>query len=258
MLVKKDRRRFRQYILTQAESQYKKSAKPYLYTTNEHVSYLGTLIDLVDRYKHTVKETASDDRCNLIEMMAISCVHSKLFFGKSTWTKEGQESTAKQFEAEVNQLYHDWDSLMQTFTLCQRYIDRGTTDLDRTAANAAFTSDGDMIIHYCLGKPWLLPLSHIILTHDAQYQMKGNKKYKKEILLYGNADPLMLSSLPPEKQKKVMKATYSCAFKIRNILRDFFASKGKNTFKTDCKAAFVNYFSEKASKKLGQKVITDD
>ena len=39
------------------------------------------------------------------------------------------------------------------------------------------------LIGHCYEKEWLLPIAHIILIRDAQYQMMGELKYKKEELL---------------------------------------------------------------------------
>lgn len=286
---KKDRRYFQQYLLNQAEFQYKKTARPYLRIDNGHVNYLGTLVDLIDRCEQAVEKNVLGEKSNLVEIMAITYIRPKLLFGKNAWKKENRKGAVKQFESEVIQLYHNWDSLTQVFILCQRYIDRGTTDLDRTTVNADFTSDSDAmgrlenqmnlvyksyycklqahglrdlknptvdenLLHNCLGKPWLLPLAHIILVHDAQYKMKGKQKYKKEVLLNGNADSFELSTLSPEKQKACMQETYACAFEIRDALRSFFESKGENRFKTDCRAAFLYYFNNKKIKETPQDI----
>jgi len=280
--TKKDCRRFQQYIFSLSEKQYKESAAPYLCRDGDTISYLGTLIDLVDRLEQVPCSEDTEDESILTEIMAVSCYRPKLLFSEDSWEKGGHLDATKDFEDCVRSLYRDWDSMIEELSLCQRYIERGTRDLDRPQTRATFTAnheavedlkkkldaiyrsyyfylqaeglcnlkepsvDEGLLIH-CCEKTWLLPLSHVILIHDAQYQMMHKGKYGKKCLLDGSGIPLDFQEIAPSHKEKCNKLAYSCASEIRETLYEFLAP----ALKTDCKAAFSNYFDkEPASKEI--------
>lgn len=98
------------------------------------------------------------------------------------------------------------------------------------------------LLHNCLEKPWLLPLSHVILIRDAQCKMMGQVKYKKEALFFkdGRAKELDLTGLSEQERYSCGTLTYVYTLHVRAA----FAKALDKKLKSDCKAAFANFFKK--------------
>lgn len=77
------------------------------------------------------------------------------------------------------------------------------------------------LVENCYEKEWLLPLAHIILVRDAQYQMLGKKSYKKATLLQPDSLKFTLERTNANVAIPMAEAaliTYNHALDIRNVL----------------------------------------
>lgn len=83
------------------------------------------------------------------------------------------------------------------------------------------------LIENCYEKDWLLPIAHVILIRDAQYQMMGKQKYKKLKLLQQNSLEFKLDCSnkdTPTTMAAAAPTTYAVSLAARNIL-EFYLQK---------------------------------
>lgn len=80
------------------------------------------------------------------------------------------------------------------------------------------------LIGHCYEKEWLLPIAHIILIRDAQYQMMGKSKYAQaELLQPGSSLKFELKAKGPGNLVSMRSAdeiTYEICLEAREILKE--------------------------------------
>lgn len=214
----------------------------------------------------------------LFQALALFCARPKLIFSKKSGS--GGRNTAghdiEKFEKDIECFHRKWTSFVAEIQLCKKYMYRGTRDLDRDATqHEKLTEDEEKqlgeslndiyrayyyelraigldtvstmppsvdskLLHNCLEKQWLLPLAHVILIRDAQCQMMGREKYKKEALFLDDdrAKQLDISRLTDEKKYACGSLTYTYALEIQST----FAKALNGKLKSDCKNAFTHFF----------------
>lgn len=273
--TKKERKAFRKYAGALERAECLKAVAPYI--TDSPEKYLRTLISLVNKLNQSDLPQAEEER--LFQALSLFCVRPKLFF-KSAADREGKntaEHDVEKFEKDVGRFHRKWASFVTEIQLCKRYIHKGTRDLDRDATQirklnttgeeqlaetlkniyhayyyelkavgldivAELPSVDKKLLHNCLEKQWLLPLAHVILIRDAQCQMMGRKKYKKEALLLDDdiAKQLDISGLTEEKKYACGSLTYAYALEIQAALAKTLDGK----LRSDYKNAFAHFFYE--------------
>lgn len=282
--TKKEQKAYRKYVWKLKRAEYQAAAKPYIVETPE--TYIRTLISRIKKLEDTQSNLSQVEKEQLFQALALFCVRPKLFFNKALETdnRHATDKDVKAFEKELRRFDREWASFAAEIQLCKRYMFRGTRDLDRLIGlDVKLTPDeeirlkdilndiyrayyyelkaiglnlstlpsvNDTLLHNCIEKQWLLPLSHVILIRDAQCQMMGRMKYKKEALLLGGSGVTKIdTSNLTEKQKYICgNLTYAYTLNIRAALAK--ALEGK--LRSDIKTAFAHLFHDELKK------ITDE
>ena len=92
---------------------------------------------------------------------------------------------------------------------------------DNSSGNCDEEEYQDSLIENCYEKDWLLPIAHVILIRDAQYQMMGKGKYKKSELLQQGSREFKLDYSNkdiPITMAAAASITYAASLAARNIL----------------------------------------
>lgn len=275
---KREQQKFEHYIYTFIGKAYKKSTAAYFGEAVAH-GYIETILDLAGRLEQlqqvcgAASEQVEVQRWELIQALAIGIRKPKLLFSSNGSVKY---KAVYKFEAMLQKVYREWDAFQEEMDICFHYMERGIVRLNRPAETdclvqerEAMASEIDKVYraYYfqllaldldwkpkipeirmssnlflnITERPWLVPLAHIMLIRDAQFQMMRKEKYKDSELLLGELDFLNMGKPTQEQRKERDGLTIYYAMRIRSILAKYL--KGKK--RTDCRAAFGRYFREK-------------
>lgn len=139
-IKKSSAKAFNKYILVLAEKEYKKTMEEDSCFDSDH--YLETLISFLEELENMSADNVDlRDKNILLEKLVVTCLRPNLFFKKDSNPKSIHPKKTKQFEEEIEKLYKKWDTFINSLSLCQRYINRGTIDLDRSCPKPKLSYD---------------------------------------------------------------------------------------------------------------------
>lgn len=290
--TKKETTAFQKYVRSLERTEYQKAAQPYIVESSE--KYIRTLISLVKKLSGGQSALSRAEEERLFQALALFCVRPKLIFDKVpsnnrtsdylklNTDKNSAEHHVKKFEKELGRFNRKWNSFVAEIRLCEKYMFRGTRDLDRnrnpdpdeSLNNRLSPEEGsqlkkelndiyrayyyelqaaglhllrapsvdDGLLFGCVEKQWLLPLSHVILIRDAQCQMMDRVKYKKEALFFGGKGVIELDLTNLSEKQKYRCGTLTYAYALE--IRTALAKALDRTLKSDCKNAFAHFYRE--------------
>ena len=216
---------------------------------------------------------SSDEAEKELAALSAAFARPKFLFGHIADWEEKDKEPHFSYKALSNLLveYSEFKGRLMKYkhvhSLCLKYIERGTTDLDRspqrTAANSGLSGRKEklkpdekeslirdinalydsyyhslrscgydcgnrptadpQLVENCYEKDWLLPLAHVILIRDAQYQIMEKKKgtYQKATLLKPTSDRFCIQCRADHAAvctSSPAPITYKMALAIRDVL----------------------------------------
>ena len=96
-------------------------------------TFLRTLISLANKLDASPSELTMLEQEQIFQILALSCAQPELFFSrdKLNGAKIFKKSLVKDFDKQLGKFYKKWATFQKEIKICERYINRGTTDLDR-------------------------------------------------------------------------------------------------------------------------------
>lgn len=219
-------------------------------------NYLPMLLEILESYKIPAKDSQS----NASKKRFAVLLHFLLTYGTKYYdfgfSPHKQLKRYNKFSNEYRSIFRALKEYDESIALYTRYSTSGSTDLDRdnnhtvlsydkfaqleAAINTVYKIYYDEIrslqcvpqishppetdarlLGNCIAKGWLMPLAHIILVRDAQYQMMGELKYKKEELLKRNSKEFLLPCDNRILSHILDTLTQKCANSIREELAEY-------------------------------------
>lgn len=185
--------------------------------------------------------------------------------------KEKKDELKKQlqglfeYQSIRNKFAQNLQSGLHRYLLCQTYIKRGTTDLNRdyiAPSNPNKQGGGrnlsqeileklqkdiqkyylyyydrlvhsgyqvntepkvsDRLIEHCCEKSWLIPIAHVLLLRDAQYQMMGKEKYTAKSIMQSDSQKFCLDQEAEDGIKKKVEVNSVINYEIAKGIRATF------------------------------------
>lgn len=237
---------------------------------------LSAVLEKIDNLQE-----GTDDYERALQFLIMLSIKPKYLIGLATKTQDEQDEIPKkrlcQFESKTLATYRSLDAFLDSLRITLMYIERGTKDLDRPPMKAVAKLDelkddldiclnsyywelnryglniadkpsvDENLLSHCLQKKWLLPISNVILIRDAQYQMMGKKKYKKEELLDKRSQPFAFdTSLSYDNSLKCALTTYKYARRIKTIFSNWCE---KNAGSYSVQKQLIAHYKEKFQRK---------
>lgn len=191
--------------------------------------------------------------------LALLCTRPHFLFGTINKEKTQNVFSAKEFQKfirKISKFDEKWNHCLWDSKLYYYYVERGTKNLNRDVIVQTGKLDSqkrtwlvndlsdlyknyyysliakgyhlvqepivnERLVEHCYEKEWLLPLAHVILIRDAQYQMMGKVKYKQEDLLLPRSEKFYLESQNKNAHISMCMAdeiTYEMASEVHEIL----------------------------------------
>ena len=218
--------------------------------------YLPMLLEILEFYKSPAK----DSEANASKKRFAVLLHFLLTYGTKYYdfgfSPHHQLKRYNKFSDEYRSIFRALKEYEESIALYTRYRTKGATDLDRENKHTVLSYDklgqlkaeidtiyqtyyneicslqympkilyppetNERLLENCIAKGWLLPLAHIILVRDAQYQMMGELKYKKEDLLERSSKKFLLPCGNSILSNILDTLTQKCAESIRVKLAEY-------------------------------------
>lgn len=198
------------------------------------------------------------------QTLALACYDPTLFISETRLfgSYPAQNNVPSKYtkrKKTCQRFYRDLDAYYHELALYCDYVNRGTKGLNRDCTQSQSLSQDEIghmsndinalykeyyysvqgatnsakkfpkvnrrLLEHSCTNPWLLPLAHIILTRDAQYQMTGRVKYKASMLLTAESDSVLASEQSIAKANRLAQHTRNFCIEIRNVFGRYLSSK---------------------------------